>query len=47
VDLAGLLVVSDELSTLSWLPGFKQQPFIQSRQALCRLVKEVVDYLSV
>ncbi len=45
VDLAGLLVVSDELSSLSWRPGFKQQPFIQSRQSVCRLVKEVVDFL--
>ena len=42
VDLAGLLVVSDELSSLSWRPGFKQQPFIQSRQSVCRLVKELI-----
>ena len=45
VDLAGLLVVSDELSSMSWRPGFKQQQFIQSRQSVCRLVKEFIDNL--
>jgi uridine phosphorylase len=45
VDLAGLLVVSDELSSLSWRPGFKQQQFIESRQSVCRLVKEIADTL--
>jgi purine-nucleoside phosphorylase len=43
VDLAGLLVVSDELSSLSWRPGFKQQHFIQSRQSVCSLIKEFID----
>ena len=46
VDLAGLLVVSDELSSLSWRPGFKQQQFIQSRQSVCRLVKELIHYIN-
>jgi len=45
VDLAGLLVVSDELSSLKWRPGFKQEQFIQSRKAVCRLIKEIVDNL--
>jgi purine-nucleoside phosphorylase len=43
VDLTGLLVVSDELSSLSWRPGFKQQEFIQCRQSVCRLVQEVIS----
>jgi len=46
VDLTGLLVVSDELSSLSWRPGFKQQEFIQSRQSVCRLVKDLVQYIN-
>ncbi len=46
VDLTGLLVVSDELSSLSWRPGFKQQQFIQSRQSVCRLVKDLVQYIN-
>jgi purine-nucleoside phosphorylase len=44
VDLAGLLVVSDELSSLSWHPGFKQQQFIRSRQSVCRVVKELISH---
>jgi purine-nucleoside phosphorylase len=46
VDLAGLLVVSDELSSLSWRPGFKQQQFIQSRQSVCMLIKDLVKYIN-
>ena len=46
VDLAGLLVVSDELSSLSWRPGFEHQQFIQSRQSVCRLVKDIVQYIN-
>ena len=42
VDLSGILVVSDELSTLNWRPGFKQERFRNSRKAVCRLVAELV-----
>ena len=45
VDLAGLLVVSDELSSLSWRPGFKQERFKQNRQSICRLIKAFIEYL--
>ncbi len=31
VDVAGLLVVSDELSTLTWQPGFKSSAFQKGR----------------
>lgn len=37
VMLAGVLVVSDDLSTLSWKPGFRQSAFKQGRQAACEL----------
>ena len=41
VALAGILVVSDELSSLDWRPGFKDERFVQGRRAACRLVKEL------
>jgi len=45
VDLAGILVVSDDLSTLSWRPGFKHDRFVQGRQTVCRLIKELLPGL--
>ena len=42
VDLAGILVVSDELSSLDWQPGFKHERFVQSRKTACRLIKELL-----
>ena len=45
VDLAGILVVSDELSSLNWRPGFKHDRFVQSRKTACRLVKELLGSL--
>jgi len=43
VDLAGILVVSDELSSPNWRPGFKHDQFVQSRKTACRLVTELLD----
>ena len=45
VDLAGILVVSDELSSLSWRPGFKHDRFKQSRETACRVVQELLSSL--
>jgi len=45
VDLAGILVVSDELSSSSWRPGFKHARFVQSRKTVCRLVTELLGSL--
>jgi len=42
VDLAGILVVSDELSSSNWRPGFKHDQFVQSRKTACRLVTELL-----
>jgi purine-nucleoside phosphorylase len=41
VAFAGILVVSDELSSLDWRPGFKDERFVQGRQTACRVVKEL------
>jgi purine-nucleoside phosphorylase len=45
VDLAGILVVSDELSSSNWRPGFKDDRFVQSRKTACRLVTELLGRL--
>jgi len=41
VDVGGILVVSDELSTLTWRPGFKEPHFKKSREAACEVVKRL------
>ena len=41
VALAGILVVSDELSSLDWRPGFKDQRFVQGRRTACSVVEEL------
>jgi purine-nucleoside phosphorylase len=41
VALAGILVVSDELSSLNWRPGFKNEKFVQGRRIACSVVKEL------
>lgn len=40
--LGAILVVSDELSSFSWRPGFKHDGFIQGRQTACRIIQELV-----
>jgi purine-nucleoside phosphorylase len=41
VSLAGILVVSDELSALDWRPGFKNERFVQGRRTAYRVVAEL------
>jgi purine-nucleoside phosphorylase len=41
VDAAGILVVSDELSALTWKPGFKNERFRQSRAAVVEILGRV------
>lgn len=41
VEIAGILVVSDELSTLTWQPGFKNERFGQSRAAVVEILSRV------
>jgi purine-nucleoside phosphorylase len=38
VPVAGLLVVSDELATLRWNPGYRSEPFRRARDQAARLV---------
>lgn len=45
VDLAGILVVSDELSSSNWRPGFKHDRFVQSRKTACWLAAELLGTL--
>lgn len=40
VPVAGLLVVSDELATLSWRPGYRSSRFRQARDLAARLALE-------
>jgi len=37
VAVAGLLVVSDELATLTWNPGYRSEPFRRARDQAARL----------
>ena len=41
VEVGGILVVSDELSTLTWRPGFKDERFEKGRMAACEVVKQL------
>jgi uridine phosphorylase len=38
VPVAGLLVVSDELATLTWNPGYRSEPFRRARDQAARLI---------
>ena len=42
VDLGSILVVSDELSSLTWRPGFKHKKFMQGRETACRVIGELI-----
>jgi len=44
---ASLLVVSDELSSLSWRPGFKDPRFTRGRETACDLIGRLCAALTV
>jgi purine-nucleoside phosphorylase len=46
VQMGGILVVSDELSTLTWRPGFREQRFKESRKAVVEVIKALGNLLS-
>jgi uridine phosphorylase len=46
-DAAAVLIVSDELSTLKWRPGFKDKRFAQNRRKACRMVMELCQRLPI
>jgi uridine phosphorylase len=41
IDLAAILVVSDELSSLKWRTGFKNKRFKQGRASVCEVIKHL------
>jgi len=45
VELGAMLVVSDELSSLKWRPGFKDKRFVKGHQIACRMVREACRQL--
>ena len=47
VELGAILVVSDELSSLKWQPGFKDKRFVAGRQTACRMVNEACQQLLI
>jgi len=42
VQVGGILVVSDELSTLTWRPGFREQRFKETRKDVAEVIKEII-----
>ncbi len=46
VDVSGLLVVSDELSSLTWKPGFKSEQFRQARKDAALIVMKLCEALT-
>jgi purine-nucleoside phosphorylase len=42
IDLAAVLVVSDDLSTLRWVHGFKDPKFLESRKRVAHAVLETL-----
>ena len=45
IEVAGLLVVSDELSSSTWKPGFKSEAFKKGRQTAAGTVQQLVKVL--
>ena len=41
VDVSAILVVSDDLSSYKWQPGFKTKNFKQGREAACSVIKDL------
>ena len=46
VDVGALLVVSDELSSLTWKPGFKSEQFKQARKDAAIIVMKLCEALT-
>ena len=43
IELGAVLVVSDELSTLKWRPGFKSERFQTARTAVCEAIARYAE----
>ncbi len=46
VHVGGILVVSDELSTLTWQPGFREQRFKNNRMSVAKAIKALCILLN-
>jgi len=46
VEAAALLVVSDDLSSLTWRPGFKDPRFIRGRKVACNVIGRLCSRLT-
>ena len=46
VQMGGILVVSDELSTLTWRPGFRDQRFKESRLSVIKTIMAISNALN-
>ena len=46
VNVSALLVVSDELSSLTWKPGFKSEQFKQARKDAAMIVRKLCEALT-
>ncbi len=46
VSAAALLVVSDDLSSLAWRPGFKDPRFASGREAACDVIGRLCSALA-
>ncbi|MCP3898767.1 MAG: nucleoside phosphorylase, partial [Desulfobacteraceae bacterium] len=40
VEIAALLVVSDELKPTEWIPGFRKKEFKEARKNACKAIVE-------
>jgi len=47
VEIGGILVVSDELSSLHWVPGFKTEAFASGRSQACEIIERLCQFLSI
>lgn len=45
-DLGAMAVVSDELASFKWCPGFNSKEFRRGRQAVCEVVKNLCQKMS-
>lgn len=43
MSVAAIFAVSDELSTLKWQPGFRQERFLRVRKVICRIIADVIQ----
>jgi uridine phosphorylase len=46
IEVAALLVVSDDLSSLTWRPGFKDPAFIRGRELACNVIGRLCSVLT-